>query len=46
MAFYALKNIVQRTPNVPSFTFLRHGHRMRGKPPGIARSLKQRLAGM
>ena len=25
--------------------FVRHGHRLRGKPPAIAKTLKQRLAG-
>lgn len=27
----------------PILLFVRNGHRMRGKPPGIARTLKQRL---
>lgn len=29
----------------PLMCFIRHGHRLRGKPPGIARTLAQRIAG-
>lgn len=32
------------TPIILSY-FCRHGHTMRGKPPGVARTLEQRLAG-
>ncbi|XP_055610590.1 39S ribosomal protein L38, mitochondrial [Uranotaenia lowii] len=46
--------IVQTLPNqnllarstvcLHQLLFLRHGHRLRGKPPGVARTLEQRLA--
>lgn len=32
------------TPIILSY-FIRNGHTMRGKPPGVARTLEQRLAG-
>lgn len=31
--------------SVLQIALVRYGHRMRGKPPGVARSLKQRLEG-
>lgn len=36
------KQLIRQTPLL---TILRFGHRLRGKPPGIARTLEQRLNG-
>lgn len=30
---------------VINYQQLRHGHKMRGKPPGVAKNLQQRLEG-
>lgn len=32
-------------PSPAIYTALRHGHRIRGKPPGVAKTLEQRLEG-
>lgn len=36
------KNVLKQ---LPLLTINRHGHTIRGKPPGIARTLEQRLKG-
>lgn len=36
--------IFNRNISSPLITFVRHGHKMRGKPPGLAISLSQLLA--
>jgi len=38
----SLNNCLYATP---SLVFIRNGHRLRGKPPGIAKTLEQRLKG-
>lgn len=40
-SFAALKCF--KSSNNLLFTQVRHGHRLRGKPPGVARTLAQRL---
>lgn len=35
----------QLTRQAPLLTISRFGHRLRGKPPGVARTLEQRLSG-
>jgi hypothetical protein len=41
-----LLKLFVRDVSVLKIALVRYGHRMRGKPPGVARSLKQRLEGM
>lgn len=37
--------MLKKLPQSISINCVRHGHRLRGKPPGIARTIAQRLAG-
>lgn len=39
-------NVLRKIPQNIGINTVRHGHRMRGKPPGIARSITQRLEGI
>ncbi|XP_044732669.1 39S ribosomal protein L38, mitochondrial [Chrysoperla carnea] len=43
MAFHLRKLLSSELYNCSQFISVRHGHHLRGKPPGVARSLQQRL---
>lgn len=41
-----LFNYLKNDLLVINYQQLRHGHKIRGKPPGVAKTLKQRLEGI